>query len=544
MTNPHRQLQELIQTGDLLAGRYRIGRRVGAGAYGMIFFAVDEQTRREVAVKAIPHEARQRSETAIGRFQREMKVIGSLKHQNIISLYDWGQSEVGMIYMVLEYVDGETLDRVVRNNPMGLNTALDTTRQLVDALGAAHAKGIIHRDLKPANVMLVPSERRGYLVKVLDFGMAKVLEPLDDESLVDLTREGMAVGTPRYIAPEQARGLEVGPWTDFYAVGLLMYEMITGFQAVEASTVEAAVAAHVSRKPLELSAIDMVPPLVRPVLFKLMEKDPGRRYRSAEEVLRALDSLSPPRSAEYVDSSRGEIGPALGEVTGDFPGAGGYGYSQGKSTVEPQLSKAGQGEIELTPESNQDLDLELDYEGYRGGERQIELDAERSAEPDLDYERYQKFAPAKNDPIARRRSAWRDRWFRPPRRVGEWIEGSVSVALVPLAVITVGAQASELEYGLRLAVSVAPLVLALLLAASRRGGEWERSFGRIGWICCSLAIAAALVMGPDEVATELLRSPAWILRPVEGLPGMALAESLVTWLSQNWAALLRAVLPI
>src|SRR5690554_180844 len=239
MSSPHRRLQQLIRQGDLLVGRYRIGRRVGAGAYGMIFSAVDEITSERVAIKAIPPADSQSSETAAGRFQREMKVIRALVHANIISLYDWGRTDQGLIFMVLEYIEGETLDQIAHASPLSLEVALD--------------HGVIHRDLKPANVMLTPTRYGGYKVKVLDFGMAKLLSKIEDESIVDLTREGIAVGTPRYIAPEQARGLPVGPAADMYAVGLLFYEMLAGEQAVKASSVQDAISAHVSRKPLELA---------------------------------------------------------------------------------------------------------------------------------------------------------------------------------------------------------------------------------------------------------------------------------------------------
>lgn len=551
MSGVHRQLQELIQTGDRLAQRYRIGERIGAGAYGMIFAGVDEQTGRPIAVKAIPPEARERSATAIERFQREMKVIASLRHQNIIDIYDWGRTEAGMIYMVLEYVDGQTLDARVRANPMGLSMAVGATIQLLQALAVAHDAGVIHRDLKPANVMLAGG-KEDYKVKVLDFGMAKVLEPLDDESIVDLTREGMAVGTPRYIAPEQARGLAVGPWTDLYAVGLLFYEMLTGQQAVQASTVEAAVGAHVSREPLELAAIEQVAPAARPILFKLIEKDPERRYRQAREVVDALERLGRQKAGGLGDGDVGEIGPALGDMTGDFPGAGGMGYSRGgRESAGPEGGKRQPPATEAKAAekspatSEEEPELELDYQGYTasqaGGINEIELDDADGEALDLDYERYSDFAPKKNDPRRRRRQAWRDRWFRPPRRLDEWFEAGLSVLLVALAAVTLGAQFADLSYGLRVMVSSAPLWLALLLAASRRGGEWERSFGRLGWLCSVVAIGVALAMGPEDVAMELLRSPGWITRPLEGLPAMGLVEAGVVWISRHWAALIQLI---
>lgn len=528
MTSPHRQLQRLLENGDLLGERYRIGERVGAGAYGMIFRARDEKTGRNVAVKAIPPSARERSETAVGRFQREMKVIRSLNHPNIISLLDWGRTDEAMIYMILEFIDGDTLDGVVRDNPMDLDIALDTTRQLVQALEAAHREGVIHRDLKPANVMLADKDERRYLVKVLDFGMAKLLEPLDDDSIVDLTSEGMAVGTPRYIAPEQARGHEVGPHTDLYAVGLLLYEMLTGLQAVQAATVQDAVAAHVSKKRLELEAIDMVPPIVRPLLCKLVEKKARRRYQSASEVLSLLDQLMNQSLQLGPQSSGAEFGPKMSDGSGDFTGGGGLAASGRHGDDGRRYSEGGEKGLKLELQACGE-ELELDYRDHSPGEYRHGGAHER------------KMVLPRGDREKRRKRALRDRWFRPPRQPSEWAEGVLSVILVPLAFVTVGAQAAPLEYMPRLLLSMTAPAVALIWAGTRRSGEWSRTLGRTGWICCLAAIGLSLAFGPDEVMTELLRSPAWFLRPLEAIPAVELLEAFVVWLSRQWAQLLGAV---
>ncbi len=280
-----------IVRGDLLHGRYRIGRVIGTGAYGEIFGATDEQTGEQVAIKALPPGARTGNDTARGRFHREMMVIRNLNHPNIIAIYDWGETEQRAVFMVLEYIEGQTLDRVVRNRPLAPEVAIDVARQITQALQIAHAHGVIHRDLKPANIMLSEKTEGGYGVKVLDFGMAKLLSRMEDESIVELTREGIAVGTPRYIAPEQARGLPVGPTADLYALGLLFYEVLTGVQAVKADSVELAVRAHVSAAPLELAEIDQVPEVIRPLLRKLLEKKVEDRYQDAGVVLAAFDSV-------------------------------------------------------------------------------------------------------------------------------------------------------------------------------------------------------------------------------------------------------------
>ena len=507
MAELHRQMRELIGQGDLLVGRYRIGRRIGAGAYGMIFHAVDERSGESVAVKAIPPQAKQRSTTAIGRFQREMKVIRSLHHPNIISMHDWGRTERGLIFMVLEFVDGETLDTVVRDEPMEADVAIETTRQLASALHAAHQVGVIHRDLKPANVMLTPRVGGGYGVKVLDFGMAKVLSPLDDESSVmDLTSEGMAVGTPRYIAPEQARGLEVGPPADLYAVGLLMYEMFTGVQAVEAKNVKEAVTAHVSSEPLELAQIHRVPAYVRPVLWQLLEKDAEERVQSGRQLAALLDNVRRARDGQGV-------GPATQGSSGEA-GTKGQGNNYHPSSAVRQLEA-------------DEVDVELSLDATQMGAKRAE--ESRGARKGIEAE-----GKAKGAMKAR---AERDRWFRPPRTVGEWLEGAGSMALIPLALMAVGAQASSWELVPRLLVGFAPPLVAWGLALMRDSADWGQSFGRLCWMCCTAAIIIAHVMGPQQLATALVLDPVWFLDPLSGLAGMETLQAAVEWISYQWAGI-------
>lgn len=537
MGNVHRQLEELIGSRRRLAGRYRIETKIGAGAYGMIFFAVDAVEDRKVAVKAIPPSARERSDTAIARFQREMKVIRNLEHPNIVTLYDWGTTDDGLIYMVLEYIEGKTLDAVVRDNPMDEATAVSTLRQLASALDAAHNAGVIHRDLKPANVMVARGGDGKLRVKVLDFGMAKLLAPLGDESIIDLTREGMAVGTPRYIAPEQARGRQIGPPADMYAVGLLMYEMFTGVQAVKAETVDGALRAHVSDDPLQLDEIEAIPERMRSVLFTLLEKDPERRIQSAT-VLSDLLQEPPDRWRSVLDDTDNvRIGPALGDVTGDFPGAGKAADSQEETlemerrSTSPSNGRSKKGRPKpVAADTGPGLAVEASDS--------LEL-AGRTPAPQMDDHHPRRQLSGRRRVMERsRRRSQGYQWFRPPRTGVEWAELALSVVLIPVAFLAVGAQAGGWGFVSRFGVSLVAPVVALVWAMSRDSGEWRKSFGRRCWTCCLAAIAIAHLLGPEELATELVRNPTWFLQPVQGVPGVGVIERMATWFSQHWAGLL------
>ena len=284
MTSPSHILQRYLSVGQVLCERYELQSLIGAGAYGAIYSATDRLTQERVAVKALPPEMENTSKTALGRFARELKVVQNLHHPHVITLYDFGQTAQGVPFMVIEFVEGSTLESLVRHSPMQPEDGVDVLEQMLRGLGAAHDLGVVHRDLKPANIMIAGAPGR-YVVKILDFGMAKLLERVGDTSIASLTREGVAVGTPRYIAPEQARGLKIGPYTDLYAVGLLAYEIFTGERVVKERSVDGAVLMHVSADPLPLPEIEQVPRDVRPILRRLLEKDLSQRYASASQVL-------------------------------------------------------------------------------------------------------------------------------------------------------------------------------------------------------------------------------------------------------------------
>lgn len=289
MAAPRDIITQYLKPGHVLKNRYQIEKIIGSGAYSAIFSAIDSKTGQRVAVKAMPPISEGGRKTSIGRFQREMKIIGNLRHENIISLYDFGKTEERIGFMIIEFIQGRTLMDVIDQNPMPLRTAIDVTRQIASALQIAHQRGVIHRDLKPQNVMLIRKDTHHYIVKVLDFGMAKLTS--SNGEIAELTREGIAVGTPRYIAPEQARGKKVGPYSDLYALGLLMYEMFTGERAVKADSIESAIRAHVSSKPHVFENIERIPPAMQDILYKLTAKPVSERYQDAALVIRDLNKV-------------------------------------------------------------------------------------------------------------------------------------------------------------------------------------------------------------------------------------------------------------
>jgi serine/threonine protein kinase len=491
VSTPHDILSRYLQPGVTLVGRYQLERAVGQGAYGAIYAAVDSVSHERVAIKALPPAGETASKTAQGRFKREMKVIESLVHPNIISLYDYGQTDQGVPFMVLEYVEGTTLESYVKQNPLGLRDGLDVMLQLMGALSAAHGKGVIHRDLKPANVMVVSDHHDAVSIKVLDFGMAKVLSKLGDESIVALTREGVAVGTPRYIAPEQARGLEVGPYTDLYAAGLLMYEIFTGERAVKADTIEAAVAAHVSREPLPLPEGDRVPRVVMPILDKLLAKRIEDRYQDPAEVTADLQRVERAmRQAQHRQAMEALPAPA--------PSAPRVG--------PPRIADASSLELDTARVSQFESERREREAGRYEGPREAPASFLRSSSVGL--------------------------------KVAE-----VIVAL-PLSVIgftLFTAHFPDSGYSLRLGIGAAPFLVALVLGHFFEGRDERVSKARAALVCAVLLMVGAHTYSLNMLAAQLYQEPIWYLKPFSSLPLFSLAYDIMSAIGKGYA---NALLPI
>ena len=231
------------------------------------------------------------------RFDREARAASALNHPNIVQIYDVGvaASESGEHYVVMEYVEGETLRRRLGRGPLLIPELLDLGAQLADGLAKAHRAGIVHRDLKPENLMVTPEG----LLKILDFGLAKVLPaPLADlEGQETLTRHGtqagMLLGTLEYMSPEQASGHAVDSRTDQFAVGLILSEMATGRPVFRRDTPAQVLAAVIEREPAPLhEARGDVPPALEAIVVRCLRKDPARRFASTDELASELARLA------------------------------------------------------------------------------------------------------------------------------------------------------------------------------------------------------------------------------------------------------------
>ena len=273
-------------TARVLGGRYELGEPIGTGGMAEVFRGTDVRLGRDVAVKVLRSDLA-RDPSFQARFRREAQAAASLNAPGIVSVFDTGEDEGGVPFIVMEFVDGRTLRDVLQEEGRLLPTrALEVTAEVCAALEAAHAAGIVHRDIKPGNVMLT----RGGEVKVMDFGIARAAADASSA----MTQTAAVIGTAAYLSPEQARGEHVDARSDLYSTGCLLYELITGAPPFTGDNPVAVAYQHVREDPEPPSAYDPeLPASVDAVVLKAMAKNPANRYQSAaemrEDLLRARD---------------------------------------------------------------------------------------------------------------------------------------------------------------------------------------------------------------------------------------------------------------
>jgi serine/threonine-protein kinase len=265
---------------------YKILEKLGVGGQGTVYKATDGKLGRTVVVKVLPAELTAR-EANLKRFEREARLASSLDHPNICTIFDLDEAE-GHHFIAMQYVEGRNVRQLVGGHPLELKSALLIAIQVTDALAAAHSRGIIHRDIKSGNVMVTPSGQ----VKILDFGLAKLLDDTDDDSSrstihrTDLTEIGVPYGTATYAAPEQARGDRVDKRADIFSTGVLLYEMLTGtwpFRGKTTIDVRHAVL-HDAPRPVAELRKEPLPARLQQILDRCMAKEPRDRYQKMEEV--------------------------------------------------------------------------------------------------------------------------------------------------------------------------------------------------------------------------------------------------------------------
>jgi eukaryotic-like serine/threonine-protein kinase len=277
--------------GTVVGERYRIVNRIGIGGMGAVYRAEHTMMRRDLAIKVLLPELSGKEEFA-RRFEREAESASRLDHPNIITVTDFGRTAEGSLFLAMEFLAGTSLAAAIAAGPMPVPRALAIVRQILRALDHAHAAGVVHRDLKPENIMLVERDGNREVVKILDFGIAKVTEPQSAPGREALTQAGVIFGTPEYLSPEQALGEGVDARADIYAAGVILFEMLAGRRPFESEDKVKIISMHLSHAPPRIRevnpAVEVPIPLEQAVL-QALEKSRENRFATAAAFLQALE---------------------------------------------------------------------------------------------------------------------------------------------------------------------------------------------------------------------------------------------------------------
>jgi serine/threonine protein kinase len=369
--------------GTMVGGRYHIDGILGEGGMGTVYAAEHALMRKRVALK-IMHPVMSQNPDMVARFEREAMAAGHIDHPNIAAASDFGQIEDGSFFLVLELIEGENLREVIARGRLPVDRAVHIGKQIANALARAHALGVVHRDLKPDNVMLITRNDDPDFVKILDFGIAKVpilelgaqpppqsLRASTPESAPPrvLTQVGMIYGTPEYMAPEQALGQPVDSRADLYALGVLLFEMITGKRPFEHENTAMLLGLHVTGAVPAMADVapDLeVPSAIEAIVRRLLAKDAAQRFASAGELEEALSQagfVSLPTAPPPPMPSMAKPGrslplwtlPFAGVVIFAFIGLASWLVSQGthaapsQAAADPQGSASAHGDVYAAP---------------------------------------------------------------------------------------------------------------------------------------------------------------------------------------------------
>ncbi len=292
--------------GDIIADKYQIIQLLSRGNMGLVYQARHLLLDKVFAIKVLAPE-KPLEEAARQRFEREARATASLNHPNIISVHDFGLLENGALYLVMEYLEGETLAaRLEREHQLDLDSALPIFKQVCQALAYAHKEGVVHRDLKPSNIMLIKDYNNEDQALVIDFSIARFTRKKPNQKTI--TKPGQIFGSPLYMSPEQCQGKRPDHRSDIYSLGCVMYEILCGAPPLTGDTMLATIYKHVNELPVPFSEHiknPLPPKTMQAIVFKALAKQPENRFQTAAELGQALEHLPRERGHEIRNNTHG-----------------------------------------------------------------------------------------------------------------------------------------------------------------------------------------------------------------------------------------------
>ncbi|MDP1915681.1 MAG: serine/threonine-protein kinase [Myxococcales bacterium] len=302
--------------GRTFAGKYRVEQMIGEGGMGKVYKATQLALDKPVVLKVL-RQALLGDERTVARFQREAKAASRLNHPNSISVLDFGQADDGAMYIAMEYVQGKDLHQILsREWPLPESRVMRLMSQVLSALADAHSVGVIHRDLKPENIMVSQGRSEPDFVKVLDFGIAKIVDGSDEEGPA-LTRAGFVCGTPEYMSPEQARGAKLDHRSDLYAVGVILYQLVSGMLPFDSDSAVGFATKHLTEippPPTKRRPDARVSPAMERLIMKALSKNPDERPQTAEQFRAELLAIDKERRAAVGRRSGPHSAPSLAPI--------------------------------------------------------------------------------------------------------------------------------------------------------------------------------------------------------------------------------------
>jgi serine/threonine protein kinase len=502
-----------MKAGDLISGKYRLIQRLGVGAMGAVWEAINQRTGRRVALKLILHP----TDDLRVRLLREARACGSLEHRNIIEIYDVGETESGDPFLVMQLLSGETLAAMLsRKRRVEPTLAARIGRDIASALAVAHEAKIIHRDLKPANIFLHREGNVGeneFVLKVLDFGVSKNLASADSPATVT----GMVIGSPAYMSPEQIRMTkDVDPRSDLWSLGVILFEMLTGVRLFRGTAQEMMTQVVVAPIPPVSSRVRHVPEELDAIVAQCLERDRGARFQDAKEIARLLSALADahpmPRSMASVptppasDAGRTALGlaPDLSfalmprrSATGSIP------------LVADSLDLAAT-LVFTRREALPDPVLRGSAAETRGGEKVTLTSAPMGTQLLSPMEPISSPTPAWRLEIQQALAASRQPLATPGDALAEGLHGTVALSPVSMAQT---APAAELDAGL---TTVAPLAEppaqgkpaealmseGMIGSHLRRGRSWLYAIGAVGVVTLAVPVVVFGTGGSSSEATS------------------------------------------
>ncbi len=284
--------------GTIIDGKYTLEKCIGRGGMGAVYLSQHTSVNKKFAIKVLLQNLVESHPAAYDRFRREAQATGRINHPNAISVIDFGQTEDGTSYLVMQYVEGVSLRRVMERagNKLPLNQFLHLAKQICAGIAAAHKAGVVHRDIKPDNIMVENVDGQE-VARVLDFGIAKLK---DNQQHTNLTETGALLGTPTYMSPEQCSGDKIDHRTDIYSLGIMFYQMLSGEVPFKAASAPGLIILHVTQAPKPLiEACPSLPELLTRVIMQTLEKNPDRRQRTVGELIEQLDAALNPNANQW-----------------------------------------------------------------------------------------------------------------------------------------------------------------------------------------------------------------------------------------------------